>query len=206
LVTDEKLSLGRPVTDIVARAVEGGVTMVQLREKTKDTRAFIDLAAKVKEILKPYNVPLIINDRIDVALAVNAEGVHIGQHDMPYPIARKLMPKDAIIGLSVETINQVKEAEALDVNYLGISPVFSTPTKTDVDTSWGIKGLNQIRKMSRHKLVAIGSIKPHNAAEVIQAGADGIAVVSGICSADDPKAAAQEFMSIVKKTKKMSND
>ncbi len=202
LVTDATLSLGRPVVDIVAQAVAGGVTMVQLREKNISTRDFIQLAGKIKAILSPYDVPLIINDRLDVALAVDADGIHIGQRDMPYATARSILPGGKIIGLSVETLEQAKEAEKLDVDYLGVSPVFPTPTKTDIHSSWGIEGLKALRKQSRHKLVAIGSIKADNAAKVIQAGADGIAVVSGICSAGDPRMAAQELKAVIQKAKK----
>ena len=201
LVTDDDLTLGRPLEDVISQAVEGGVTMVQLREKNMTTRQFIEWALRGKANLKKKQIPLIINDRVDVALAVGADGVHLGQSDMPYHYARKILPKEALIGLSVETMEQAREAELLDVDYLGVSPVFSTPTKTDVNTEWGLEGLKKLREMSRHKLVAIGSIKAHNAAAIIQAGADGIAVVSGICSAPDPRNAALEFIDIVKKYK-----
>ncbi len=201
LVTDEGLSLGRPVTDIVAKAVKGGVDAVQLREKNKNTRDFIALAEKVKNILQPYNVPLIINDRLDVALAAGADGIHIGQQDMPYKKAKALMPAGTVIGLSVENTEQAKEAEKLDVDYLGVSPVYPTPTKTDIQTTWGIEGVRELRKITRHQLIAIGSIKTHNATEIIRAGANGIAVVSGICSAGDPEAAARELLNIVNKAK-----
>lgn len=190
LVTDRALSLGRPLEEVVARAVQGGVSMVQLREKEASTRFFVEEAVQIKELLDPLGIPLLINDRVDVALAAGAAGVHIGQEDMPYPLARRLLGPRAIIGLSVETEEQVRVAEAYDVDYLGISPIFPTPTKTDTHGSWGLDGLSRVRRLSRHRLVAIGGLDLTNAGTVIAAGADSIAVVSAICSAPDPRAAA----------------
>lgn len=128
LVTDRSLSLGRSLESVVAQAVEGGVTMVQLREKDCSTLEFYEQAILLKKCLHPYNIPLIINDRLDIALACDAEGLHIGQSDMPYDIARKLFGRDKIIGLSVECIQDAVNANELDVDYIGISPVFGTPT------------------------------------------------------------------------------
>ncbi len=197
LVTDRPLSLGRDITWIVEEAVKGGVTMVQLREKDCRTRDFIELASGLKEKLKPYNVPLIINDRVDVALASDADGVHIGQSDMPYQMARKIMGKDKIIGLSVETMEQVTEANQLDVDYIGISPVFSTPTKKDTFHPFGLDGVKKVMEISSHPAVAIGGINESNAVDIFKAGANGIAVVSAICSAEDPKAATEMLNQLI---------
>jgi thiamine-phosphate pyrophosphorylase len=197
LVTDDKSCLGRPVEEVVRLAAEGGAGMVQLREKYLNTAAFIERAFRVKEVLAPFRIPLIINDRVDVALAVGAEGVHLGQTDMTYPLARKLMGAGAIIGISVETPEQVAQAETWDVDYLGISPVFGTPTKTDTRTIWGLEGIRQIRQMSRHRLVAIGGINQTNIREVAAAGADTIAVVSAICSAADPRQATRDLIQAI---------
>lgn len=197
LVTDSRLSLGRPVAEVVRAAVQNGVTIVQLREKDCSTRDFIALARRVREILAPLGIPLIINDRLDVALAAGADGVHIGQSDMPYGNARRLLGEDAIIGLSVGTPEEARMAEMLDVDYLGVSPVFSTPTKTDTGDAWEIEGLKILRTRSRHRLVAIGGINQTNAAMVMAAGADGIAVVSAICSAPDPSEAAKTLRAII---------
>lgn len=193
LVTDRPLSRGRDLEWIVEEAVKGGVTMVQLREKDCSTREFIDLAASLKRKLSEYRVPLIINDRADVALAADADGLHIGQSDMPYSIARKLLGSNKIIGLSVENMEQVYQANALDVNYIGISPVFSTPTKTDTAQPFGLQGVLKVMAISRHPAVAIGGINKSNAREVVNTGVNGIAVVSAICSADDPEKAASEL-------------
>jgi thiamine-phosphate pyrophosphorylase len=142
-------------------------------------------------------VPLIVNDRVDVALAAGADGIHIGQGDMPYDVARRLMGPEAIVGLSVETWEDVENAQDLDVDYLGVSPVFETPTKTDTKGSWGLDGLARIKAFSRHPLVAIGGLNRENAEAVIRAGADCIAVVSAICSAEDPLIAARELSGII---------
>lgn len=198
LVTDRGLSQGRPLEEVILQAVQGGVSIVQLREKEASTRFFIEEAQRVKQLLAPFHVPLIINDRVDVALAVEADGVHIGQNDMPYPLARRLLGPRAIIGLSVETMDQVLEAEAYDVDYLGVSPIFPTPTKTDTLGAWGLEGLAEVRRVSRHRLVAIGGLNASNAAEVIRAGADGIAVVSAICAAPDPRRAAEDLARVIR--------
>jgi len=197
LVTDEKLCMGRSLPDIVRKAVEGGVTMVQLREKNADTRTFIEKAFILKEILNPFRVPLIINDRVDVALAVKADGIHIGQKDMPYELLKKIIPESMIVGLSVETMEQIQIANNYKVDYLGISPIFATPTKTDTSGCWGIEGLKKARNSTNHKLIAIGGISNTNVKTIIDAGANGIAVVSAICSAEDPQKAASELLSLI---------
>ena len=201
LVTDRELSLGRTIEDTVRAAVSGGVTIVQLREKHCSTREFLELAINLKKILQDKNIPLIINDRLDIALASGADGIHIGQSDMPYEIARKYLGSDAIIGLSVENIEQVESANNLDVDYIGISPVFSTPTKTDTQPPFGLDGVSKACKKSRHPAVAIGGINKTNASDIIKAGADGIAVVSAIVSSPDQEASARELMNIVRATR-----
>ncbi len=197
LVTDRRLAGERPVEQVVLEAVRGGVTAVQLREKEASTREFVALARRLKAKLAPLDVPLIINDRIDVALAAGADGVHLGQSDLEYDDARRLAGSDFLIGLSVETLEQALEAERMEVDYLGVSPIFPTPTKTDTGAAWGLEGLQQLREKSRHTLVAIGGINASNARQVIAAGADGIAVVSAICAAADPAAAARKLREIV---------
>ncbi|MEE4252971.1 MAG: thiamine phosphate synthase [Desulfuromusa sp.] len=193
LVTDRGLTMGRSLIEIIRAAVAGGISLVQLREKDCSTREFVELGKAVTAVLKGHNVPLIINDRIDVALAVGAQGVHIGQNDMPYPQARAILGAQAIIGLSVETPEQALEANQFDVDYLGLSPVFATATKTDLPPHLGLHGVEDIRALSRHQLIAIGGINSANAKNVINAGAHGLAVVSALCSASDPKKAAVEL-------------
>ena len=197
LVTDRHLSGGRDMAWIVREAVAGGVTMVQLREKDCSTAEFIALARELKATLRPLGIPLIINDRIDVALAVDADGVHIGQSDMPYETARALLGKEKIIGLSVETMDEVLAANALDVNYIGISPIYATPTKTDTLTPFGLEGIEEVMQHSRHRCVAIGGMNRNTVGEVIARGVEGVAVVSAIVSAESPRAASAELAAII---------
>ena len=197
LVTDRTLCGHRSLEYVVSQALKGGAAYVQVREKDVPTRFFVEEARIIKELTGRYGVPLIINDRLDVALAVEAGGVHIGQDDMPYKAARKLMGPHAIIGLSVETWEDVVRAQELDVSYLGVSPVFATPTKTDTKGNWGLEGLARIKNYSRHPLVGIGGLNASNAADAVMAGADCIAVVSAICAAPDPLQASRELHDII---------
>ncbi|MBO7300576.1 MAG: thiamine phosphate synthase [Tidjanibacter sp.] len=198
LVTDRPLSLGRDIEQIVREAVEGGVTIVQLREKECSTGEFVALARRLKALLAPLGVPLIINDRVDVALAADADGVHIGQSDMPYKDARRLLGYDKIIGLSVENFEDLERANAMDVDYIGISPVYGTPTKSDTAEPFGLEGLHKAVAMSAHPTVAIGGMNAQTIGEVIAAGADGVAVVSAICSAPSPREATKELWNVIK--------
>ena len=200
LVTDRELSLGRSLEEVVSEAVAGGVTMVQLREKDAATGEFVELGRRLMSLLKPLGVPLIINDRVDVALAVDADGVHIGQSDMTYADARRLLGPDKIIGLSVENFEDLEAANKLDVDYIGISPVYGTPTKTDTAEPFGLEGLKEAVRLSLHPTVAIGGMNVATAGEVIAAGADGVAVVSAICSAASARDAAAELATIIKQS------
>lgn len=198
LVTDSELSLGRPLAEVVEAAVRGGVSCVQLREKRLDTRAFVAQARALRALLSACRIPLVINDRIDVALACGADGVHLGQGDMPVEDARRLLPPEVFIGWSVETPQDVQRAQGLPVDYLGVSPVFATPTKTDTARPWGLEGLRTARAATRLPLVAIGGIHAGNAREVLAHGADGLAVVSAICSAPSPRDAAAQLAGVCK--------
>ena len=182
---------------IVREAAAGGVTMVQLREKDCSTSEFITLARELKTALQPLGIPLIINDRVDVALAVDADGLHIGQSDMPYETARALLGKGKIIGLSVETMDEVIAANALDVDYIGISPVYATPTKIDTLTPFGLAGIDEVMRLSHHRCVAIGGMNRDTIGEVIARGVEGVAVVSAIVAADSPREASAELAAII---------
>jgi thiamine-phosphate pyrophosphorylase len=197
LVTDESACLGRDFFQVVEDAVKGGVTMVQLREKALSTRAFIDRAKRLKDLLAPYQVPLIINDRVDVALAVDADGVHVGQSDIPFDILKQILPPGKLIGISAEKEQDVIEAEQWDITYLAVSPLFATPTKTDTEKPWGMDGLKWVKQNSRHPLVVIGGLNESNVAEAIQNGADGIALISAICSAHSPREAVSYLKTII---------
>ncbi|MGD0420281.1 MAG: thiamine phosphate synthase [Xanthobacteraceae bacterium] len=193
LVTDRSLANGRSLAGIVAAAVKGGVTMVQLRDKTASTRAFIEDARALKALLAPPRVPLLVNDRIDVALAAGADGAHVGQADMPVALVRKLLGPKAIVGLS---ITQSAEARAEDIefaDYLGVGPIFPQLTKPDAAPPLGLEGLAEIRRITSKPIVAIGGVTAANVRAVRSAGADGVAVVSAIMGAQDPMAAAAAF-------------
>jgi thiamine-phosphate pyrophosphorylase len=164
---------------------------VQLREKSCSTREFLQEALALKELLQPLGIPLIINDRVDIALAVRADGVHLGQTDMPINHARRLLGPDCLIGISAESVADAIEAEQQGADYIGISPVFSTPTKTDTAPALGLEGIRQIRALVRIPLVGIGGINLTNSRQVIAAGADGVAVVSAIMAAESSRLAAQ---------------
>ena len=197
LVTD-RISIGkRLLADVVAAAVQGGVTCVQLREKHLGTRDFVAQAMALKELLLPYGIPLVINDRIDVALACGAQGVHLGQSDMSAAQARRLLPPGTLMGWSVETMQDVAASALQDVDYLGVSPIYTTPTKTDTLQPWGLQGLREVRSCTALPLVAIGGIHAGNAGAVMAAGADGLAVVSALCAAPDPRLAAAALRRIV---------
>jgi len=197
LVTDRSLSRGRSTVDIVRAAVAGGATCVQLREKSCGTREFLAEARAVRELLAGTGVPLIINDRVDVALAVDAEGVHLGQKDMPLADARRLAGPRMLIGISAECVEDAVRAEGEGADYVGISPVFSTATKTDTAPPLGLAGIAAIRAAVSLPLVGIGGIGAGNAGDVIRAGCDGVAVVSAIVSAGAPEQAAAELKTII---------
>jgi thiamine-phosphate pyrophosphorylase len=197
LVTDRRLSRGRSTFEIVKAAVNGGTTVVQLREKDCSTREFIEQALAIKDFLKDRGVPLIINDRLDVALAVKADGVHLGQIDMPLAMAKGILGDSMIIGISAESLADAMAAEKDGADYLGVSPIYATPTKTDTAPPLGLAGLREIRKAVRLPLVGIGGLNLKNSADVIRSGADGVAVVSAIVAADDPGAVASALKQII---------
>ena len=200
LVTDRALSLGRSTVEVVRAAIRGGVSCVQLREKGCSTREFVDEARLLKALLAGTGVPLFINDRLDVALAVGADGVHLGQNDLAIADARRLVGNRMIIGISAESVADAIRAEAEGADYIGASPVFTTPTKTDTAPPLGLVGLRAIRRAVRLPLVAIGGIDANNAAQVLRAGADGLAVVSAIVSAPCPRTAAAALRQRIQST------
>jgi thiamine-phosphate pyrophosphorylase len=198
LVTDRGLCGETPLAEVVLQAIRGGAACIQIREKDVSTRFFVEEARRIKGMMAPFHVPLIINDRLDVALAVGADGIHVGQEDMSYETARRLMGPKGIIGLSVETWEDVERAQELDCDYLGVSPIFATPTKQDTKEPWGLEGLAKVRAFSRHSLVGIGGLHAGNAEAAVMAGADSIAVVSAICASPDPDGTARELDRIIR--------
>ncbi|MFH2132486.1 MAG: thiamine phosphate synthase, partial [bacterium] len=164
LVTDRTLSRGRSTLEVVTAAIQGGVTCVQLREKACSTREFMDEALALKSVLLRYGIPLLINDRVDIALAVNADGVHLGQSDMRIADARRILRPTMIVGISAESVADAIQAEAEGADYIGISPVFATGTKTDTAPPLGLEGVRRIREQVKIPLVGIGGIHAGNAA------------------------------------------
>ena len=197
LVTDSGICqrAGHTVEFVVEEACRAGVRLVQLREKALSTKEFVMQALRVQVVTRKYQATLIINDRIDVALAIDADGVHIGQDDMPYALARKLLGSTKIIGLSVNNLTELQESEAMEgVDYLGIATVYATPTKTDTQQALGISGLAEICKQTALPTFAIGGIQLSNVQEVMQAGVTGVAVVSAICGATSPYEATIQLL------------
>jgi thiamine-phosphate pyrophosphorylase len=190
LVTDAMLCGERDLLYVVDAAVRGGATCVQLREKKLSTRLFVERARALKMRLAPLNVPLIINDRLDVALVIEADGLHIGQDDLSAEDARRWLP-NGIIGLSIESTGQLGDAMDAPVDYFGVSPVFATSSKSDAAPPLGLEGLRALRAMTHRPLIGIGGIGPDNVSQVRAAGADGVAVISAVLSASDPAQAAR---------------
>ncbi len=191
LATDRPAFLGRNPLEVVSAAVAGGASVVQLREKRATTREFVELARALLTLLRPLGVPLVINDRVDVALAAGADGVHVGQDDMDPRDVRGLIGPDKILGLSVTGADEARAARGMPVDYLGAGPVFATATKKDAGAPQGLSGLVTMLDLAEVPVVAIGAITADNAAAVMETGVNGLAVVSAICSAPDPRAAAQ---------------
>lgn len=203
LVTDRGLSLGRTHLEVIKEAVAGGVTMVQLREKELESGEFYREAVQIREFLRSRGCPLIINDRVDIALAVDADGVHVGQEDLPLTVVRKMLGPGKIVGVSVFTPEEAREAEAQGADYLGLSPIFMTATKPELVRQIGFEGIAPIRQAVKLPLVGIGSMNETNAFEVVRRGLDGVAVVSAICSRPDVRAAAALIRAEVDRAKSL---
>ena len=195
LVTDRRDKTDEEFLNIIEEAIKGGTTIVQLREKTASTKEFYELALKVKEITSRYGVPLLINDRIDIALAVDSEGVHIGQDDMPADIAREIIGEEKILGVSASTVEEAKKAEIDSADYIGSGAVFPTATKDDAD-SVSKEELKEIADSIDIPVVAIGGITIENAHTLKGSGIAGFSVVSAIMSAEDPKEASGKLKEI----------
>lgn len=195
LVTDRRNKTDEEFLNIIEEAIKGGTTVVQLREKTASTKEFYDLALRVKEITSRYGVPLLINDRIDIALAIDSEGVHIGQDDMPADIAREIIGEDKILGVSASTVEEAKKAENDSADYIGSGAVFPTATKDDAD-SVSKEELKEIVDSIDIPVVAIGGITVENASSLRDSGIAGFSVVSAIMSAEDPKEASKKLKEI----------
>lgn len=201
LVTDQHACKGRDLLTVVAAAVEGGVDLVQIREKQLTGKDFLHKALKLKEVLDRYGVPLIVNDNLAVAMQCHAAGIHVGNKDVSPVSIKSNWPGCEILGYSLEFEEQLQTIDANVADYLALSPVFSTATKQDTITVWGLNGLKHIRSLTKKPLVAIGRINASNAAAVMRSGADCLSVVSAICSAGDPAKAAADIRNEIEKVK-----
>ncbi len=196
-VTDTPLSSGRGLVETALAAVLGGATLVQLRDPQAKAGDLVHIGRALKAALDAVGVPLIINDRPDVAFAIGAAGVHIGQDDLPPEAVRRLLGPHAIIGLSITNPSQMKRVPWGLIDHIGVGPVISKGVKPDAAEPMGLKGLSACALASRKPVVAIGGIGIDNAHECIAAGADGVAVVAAIAGADDPERAARKLRSAV---------
>ena len=193
LVLDPVLCAEKGMVQTAVEAVEGGATVVQLRAPDWKKRAFYDCAVELKKALAPYGVPLIINDHVDVAIAMDADGVHVGQKDLPVSIVRKMIGKDKILGLSVSNVQEAIDCDTTVVDYIGIGPIFATSTKPDAAPAMGIDGFAAAAANCSLPNVAIGSVKEKDIQPLVNVGCQGIAVVSAICGQPDVKKAALEL-------------
>lgn len=184
LVTDRNILKNTNICKAVEEAIKGGVTVVQIREKNIKTLEFYDVAKKIKKVTDKYNIPLIINDRIDIALAINSHGVHLGQDDMPCSVARKILGSDKIIGISASTLEEALKAEKDGADYIGVGAIFKTNTKKDADDV-SIEQLKEIKNKVSIPVVAIGGIKSDNLTLLKETNIDGVAVISDILGKDD---------------------
>jgi len=194
LVADAEAAKGRSIISIIEKAVDAGVNLVQLRAKNLETRDFLALALQTSKVLDAKKTPLIINDRVDIAQACGASGVHLGQKDLPLPVARKILGKNKKIGFTVNTLREALAAEAGGADYLGVGPVFSTPTKKEPRPVLGLPGLKAIREKIKIPILAIGGINTSNARQVMECGVEGIAVVSAIMAAKDIRRAVKKII------------
>jgi thiamine-phosphate pyrophosphorylase len=203
LVTDRGLCGERGVEAVVRQAIAGGVSLVQLRDPDAETGQLVTQARALLALLRPAGIPLIINDRVDVALAVSADGVHVGQRDMAVADVRALVGSELIVGLSISTLAELeRSAPALAaVDYLGVGPIFATQTKPDAALPIGLAGLAEVVARTVLPVVAIGGVKRENAAETIRVGAHGVAVVSDICCASDPAQATEQLVRAVREAR-----
>ncbi|WP_285766352.1 thiamine phosphate synthase [Peribacillus sp. SI8-4] len=196
LVTEESIGIEN-LTKIIAESISGGVSAVQLREKNNSSLSFYKKAAALKQVLNELSTPLIINDRVDIALAVGADGIHIGQDDLPLSVIKQMVPEEMIIGVSVSNLGEALQAEQDGADYIGVGSIFPTKTKQDA-TPMAIRDLEEICRSVSIPAVAIGGINADNISSLSDKGLSGAAVVSAIMNAKNPKLAAASLLDNIK--------
>ncbi|MHC3437248.1 thiamine phosphate synthase [Natrialbaceae archaeon A-gly3] len=199
LVTQESLSEGRTTAEIVEAAIEGGIDVVQLREKDTDARWRYEVGLELRELTEEADVALLVNDRVDLAQAIDADGIHLGQSDLPLEVARELLGPEAVIGCSTSTIEEAREAEAAGADYLGVGAVYGTSSKEvpEEKNGTGLELVTEIAEAVSIPVIGIGGITAENAAPVREAGAAGVAVISEVTGADDPEATTRDLEAAV---------
>jgi thiamine-phosphate pyrophosphorylase len=196
VILDRSVAGGRDLDAILAGALDGGAEMIQLREKTWPSGTLFPVAQRLRARCRAAGVPFIVNDRVDLALAVDADGVHLGQDDLPPAAARALLKPGMILGLSTHSVQQAKAAQAAGADYVAVGSMFPTATKPEFQLV-GPALARQVRPVVRVPLIGIGGITPENVGDVIAAGVDGVAVISAVCAAPDPRAEARRFVAAI---------
>ena len=206
VITDEAISNGLSHAEVAKRAIDGGADVIQLRIKNCGCHELVSVGLALRALTKRTKTIFIVNDRLDVALACGADGVHVGQEDMRASVARQIAPPGFIIGVSVGTVDEADRAEQEGADYVAVSPVFSTASKDDAGPGYGLDALRKIRNTVTIPVIAIGGIGQENAQDVITAGADGVAVISAVVGSRDITRAARELKAIVRKAKRIFNE
>jgi len=202
IITDQKISHGKTHFEVAEAVLAGGATVLQFRDKEMDETEAIEVCRKINKLTRKKGIPFIINDLIEVAKVVGADGVHLGQEDAPLDFARKILGKDKIIGISVETVEQAIKAEKEDADYLGVGPIYPTATKLDAGRALGLARLKEIKEAVSIPVIAIGGIDEDNLEEVLRAGADGVAIISAVVGAPDITQACQKLKNKIEYIKK----
>jgi thiamine-phosphate pyrophosphorylase len=205
VITDTTLQSRFTHPQLAELAIQGGTDTVQFRHKNGTTRELIEIAEQMQVVCTQHGVPLIVNDRADIALAVGADGTHFGQDDMPVAIGRSILSQETIIGASARTEEKTLEAISEGADYIGFGPIYQTSSKSDAETPKGLERLHRMCEIADCPVIAIGGITLETAAEVIQVGAHGIAVISAVCGQTDPLAATQSIMQEIQKAKQAKN-
>ncbi len=197
VLTDTVLQTRFSHSDLARLALRGGADTIQLRQKTGSTREMIRIAVQMKQLCSDYDVPLIVNDRVDVAIAAEADGVHLGQDDFPIPLARELLGQERIIGASASDITEGRRCLEEGADYIGFGPIYPTTSKDDAGAVKGVDTLTQIAEALSAPIIAIGGISSNHVSEILEAGAHGIAVISSVCCQEDPEQATKALYQVI---------